>query len=225
MTLILSWVIANAIATAAGVIGGLGAAMVAYALATKIGVLGAVLALGLYPIAGFVLGAVAATGQHLVLRRYLPISGLRWIARSGAASALILMPAFAVGWYAIAPIAYLSPDALRAPLSGRLLVGLHFAVIGALMGAVLGWAQRTEFRRAGYDAPRWTLVNALGAALGCALVLGGTAFAPQGAVGRGAGTLITSAPIFGLVGAAAAIITGMYLKRILERRSAIGVMS
>lgn len=160
--LIFAWVVTNAISTAAGVIGGLAAAMGAYALLSKLGVLGAVLAGGLYPIAGFVLGAVAATGQYLVLRRHLPISGLRWIARSGAASALILMPAFAIGWYAIAPIGYLFPDALRAPFSGRLLVGLHFAVIGALMGAGLGWAQRTELRRVGYDAPRWTLVNTLG---------------------------------------------------------------
>lgn len=225
MKLILAWVVANAIFTAAGVIGGLAAAMAAYALMSKLGVLGLVLAGGLYPIAGFVLGAVAATGQHLVLRRYLPIAGLRWIAKSGAASALILMPAFAIGWYAIAPIGYVFPDALRAPFSGRLLVGLHFAVIGALMGSILGWAQRTELRRAGHDAPRWILVNALGAALGCALALGGSAFAPQGTLGRGAGTLITSGPIFGLVGATAAIITGIYLKRILERPRTIGVMS
>lgn len=223
--LLFAWVVANAISTAAGVIGGLAAAMVAYALVAKMGVLGSVLAGGLFPIAGFVLGAVAATGQYLALRRYLPMSGLRWIAKSGAASALILMPAFTVGSYAIAPIGYLFPDALRAPVSGRLLVGLHFAVIGALMGAVLGWAQRTEFRRAGYDAPRWALVSAVGAALGCALVLGGTAFAPQGALGRGTGALITSGPIFGLVGAAAAIVTGTYLRRILAQRGAVGVMS
>ncbi|MGH2436786.1 MAG: hypothetical protein ACRDFA_07315 [bacterium] len=218
MKLMLAWVVTNAIATGAGVIGGLGAAMAAYSLATKAGIIGVVLAIGLYPIAGFVLGAVAATGQHLVLRRYLPISGLRWIARSGAASALILMPAFIVGWYVIAPVGSLFPDALCAPFAGRLFVGLHFAVIGALMGAVLGWAQRREFHRAGCDAPRWTVVNAIGAAVGCALVLGGTAFAPQGALGRGAGTLITAGPIFGLVGAAAAVITGMYLKGIVERR-------
>jgi hypothetical protein len=225
MKLVFAWVVASAISTAAGVIVGLAAAVGAYALMSRMGVLGVVLAGGLYPIAGFVLGAVAATGQYLVLRRHLPISGLRWIARSGAASALILMPAFAIGWYAIAPIGYLSPDALRAPFSGRLLVGFHFAVIGALMGAVLGWAQRNEFRRAGSDAPQWILVNAMGAALGCALVLGGTAFAPQGALGRGMGALITSGPIFGLVGAAAAIVTGMYLKRVLERRNPIGVTS
>jgi len=85
MKLILGWVIINAIATAVGVIGGLAAAMAAYALITKIGVLGLVLARGLSPIAGFVLGAVAGTGQQLVLRRYFPISGIRWIAKSGAA--------------------------------------------------------------------------------------------------------------------------------------------
>jgi len=135
------------------------------------------------------------------------------------------MLASLIGSYAIAPIGFLFPDALRAPLSGRLLVGLHFGVIGAVMGAVLGWAQRTEFRRAGIDAPRWAQVNALGAALGCALILGGIAFAPQGTLDHGKRALLTTGPIFGLVGAAAALVTGMYLKRLSAQRNTIGVLS
>jgi len=196
------WVLANAI----GEVVGLGASAVvgvglAWTIEKTMGAFGSLAMAGVMILVGTLEGIVVGIAQWLVLRR--PIQNMSWRAWV-LATAIGAFVAWTLGMIPSTLMAT-NADAAAAPppeMSNVVMHGLA-ALMGAVLGPILGLPQWLVLRRHVQKAGWWVLANAAAWALGMPVVFVGASSVPPGGFGLGVVVvgIVTGASAGAVVGA------------------------
>lgn len=214
----LRWVGANGLAELIG-LGGSALVGIAIAGATMDTLGGALLSALALILAGTLLeGFVVGAAQWLVLREALPeLPARRWIVATalgaGIAWTLGMIPATAASLGAGAATA----GSETIPEMSEMMVYAMAALMGIMLGPILGFPQAWILHRYVDHAGWWVPANALAWAAGMVIVFFVAGSVPAGALGLG--TFLYVGTMLGLAGLVVGAIHGMALLWLLQHRT------
>lgn len=190
--------------------------LVAVTMNTVIGepknTLTAIIIIGTMMLAGSVEGFALGFAQWVVLHHYIhKLACWRWV----LATATVAVLAWGVGQSTFTLLTFFT-GAEQSSGPGTLLMTVSAALLGFVLGAMMGFAQWLVLRPYIRNAGWWVLASAAGWAMGMVVIFAGASIIPDGAS-------VALMVIIGLVSAAAmgatfAAITGIALVRLLQPR-------